>query len=118
VIQRRFDGLQRKYFWSPLVTLRHPLESGVSPDTIGQTETEMTELMQVAGVALGLWGNYLVGQRRRSAFVVWGASNVFCVAVNVLAGLYIMASLFVVYLGFCVHNYILWSRNEVRRGTA
>lgn len=71
----------------------------------------MTEAMQVAGVVLGLWGNYLIGLRRRSAFVVWGASNIFILAVNVLAGLYIMASLFAVYLAFCVHNYVLWSRD-------
>jgi len=73
--------------------------------------------MQVAGVALGLWGNWLVGQRRRSAFVVWGASNIFILAVNVLAGLYIMATLFAVYLAFCVHNYILWSRDTGPSGT-
>jgi nicotinamide riboside transporter PnuC len=82
-----------------------------------QMETAMTELMQVAGVALGLWGNFLIGQRRRSAFVVWGASNIFILAVNVLAGLYIMASLFAVYTGFCAHNYFLWSRDQEARAT-
>lgn len=78
----------------------------------------MTELMQVAGVVLGLWGNWLIGQRRRSAFVVWGASNLFIIAVNVLAGLFIMAGLFAVYLAFCIRNYVLWSRDMTARGAA
>jgi len=70
----------------------------------------MTEIFQIAGVALGLWGNVLVGQRRRSAFVVWGFSNGFLVVVNVAAGLHIVAFLFAVYLVFCLRNFVLWSR--------
>ncbi len=70
------------------------------------------DLCQLAGFALGLAGQWMVGRRNRNAFAVWAASNVFLCALNLAMGLYVVAMLFAIYLFMCLHNYALWGKDE------
>lgn len=76
------------------------------------TSGGLLDALQLVGVALGLIGQVLISQKKRSAFVIWGISNIAIFALNVIAGLYLMAGLFAVYFGFCVYSFIKWRTSD------
>lgn len=73
-------------------------------------------LNALQGLALitGVLGQWLVARRRRSAFVVWGASNVALVWVQLAQGLWLLAFMFLIYLFLCAYAYLEWGRSTQR----
>lgn len=67
-------------------------------------------LFEIAGVALGVWGQFLIAHRNVLGFWVWIVSNVALVVVSLSNGLYAMAALYVFYSGMCIYSIRQWKK--------
>lgn len=69
--------------------------------------------LSVLSLILSLAGNILVNYRKRYGFVVWIASNISWIAVNLVGETnWPQVVMFVVYAGLNVQGFILWSRKK------
>lgn len=62
--------------------------------------------------AISIVGTVLVIRKRLSGFYLWCISNVAWVFIDIEAGLYAQAALFVGYLGLSVYGVYEWKKNE------
>lgn len=75
----------------------------------------MLTLLQTVGLVTGLAGQWLVAKRKRSAFVVWGVSNIAIIWVQVATETYLLALMFSAYLVLCVYAFFQWGAHQDAR---
>jgi nicotinamide riboside transporter PnuC len=67
------------------------------------------DLLEWIGVGFGLIGQYLIAERRRSAFVIWAISNIALIGLAWHVGQVKLMALYCVYLYFCFYSYREWA---------
>lgn len=73
----------------------------------------LLHVLSVLSLILSLAGNILVNYKKRYGFVVWIASNISWIAVNLVGETnWPQVVMFVVYAGLNVQGFILWSRKK------
>ena len=71
----------------------------------------MLNLVSFIALVLSLSGNVLINFKKRAGFVVWFASNVLWVAVNLIGTPnWSQIAMFVVYMAFNVHGFLRWGK--------
>lgn len=73
----------------------------------------LLHVLSVLSLILSLAGNILVNYKKRYGFVVWIASNISWIVVNLVGETnWPQVVMFVVYAGLNVQGFILWSRKK------
>lgn len=73
----------------------------------------LLHVLSILSLILSLAGNILVNYKKRYGFVVWIASNISWIAVNLVGETnWPQVVMFVVYAGLNVQGFILWSRKK------
>ena len=71
------------------------------------------QILSAAALVLSLSGNVLINRRVKSGFIVWMASNVAWIVVNVLEKPnWYMIAMFVVYILFNLHGWLNWGERR------
>jgi hypothetical protein len=83
--------------------LTHPLEALRRCCTLNV-------VLQLVGAALGLGGQLLVNRHDPGGFVLWMASNVALVWLQLRLRLFVLVALSSVYLLFCLEGWWRWTR--------
>ena len=70
------------------------------------------DMLSMLAFVLSLSGNILINHKRRVGFVVWLASNVMWIAVNVKSGEPNVAqvAMFVAYIAFNIQGWLKWGK--------
>ena len=77
----------------------------------------MTLLMflSILSLVLSLTGNILVNYKKRYGFIVWIASNISWIAVNLVGETnWPQIIMFVIYAGLNVQGFVIWSKTVKR----
>lgn len=70
-------------------------------------------LLSILSLVLSLTGNILVNYRQRYGFIVWIASNISWIAVNLVGEAnWPQIIMFVIYAGLNVQGFIIWSKKK------
>jgi nicotinamide riboside transporter PnuC len=73
----------------------------------------MYDILSVIALVLSLTGNILINYKKRIGYIVWIASNIAWIAVNVTGQFNIpMVIMYVVYVALNVQGFVLWSRKN------
>ena len=75
----------------------------------------MTHWLSFAALACSLGGNVLVNCRRQSGFVVWIASNMLWIAVNISGEPnWCQVAMFIAYVCLNVQGFVNWGRQSAK----
>ena len=75
------------------------------------------QILSVAALILSLSGNLLVNLKKRVGFIIWTASNITWIAVN-LSGAERNISqilMFTAYIGLNIHGFISWKKPKTKK---
>ena len=73
-------------------------------------------IVSFVALALSLSGSALINFRRRAGFLVWIASNVAWIAVNLMGTPnWSQIAMFAVYVAMNVHGWVSWGKDETGR---
>ena len=79
-------------------------------------QTHSVGIVSFVALALSLSGSALINFRRRAGFLVWIASNVAWIAVNLMGTPnWSQIAMFAVYVAMNVHGWVSWGKDETGR---
>lgn len=69
------------------------------------------QIMSVLALIASLTGNTMINLKKKAGFIVWIASNVMWIVVNLMGTPNIpQIAMFIVYMALNVHGYVTWTR--------
>lgn len=84
--------------------------------TVPFVQAHSVGIVSLVALALSLSGSALINFRRRAGFLVWIASNVAWIVVNLMGTPnWSQIAMFAVYMAMNVHGWVSWGKDETGR---